>query len=72
MFWGFSVILCCEYSIVNEFSAMLMLGCVRYVIDSRMPYDSFGLRSLGHSMVLMEVGMPFDRLWMTSLYESLT
>jgi len=50
---------------------MLMLGCVRYVIDSRMHYDRFGLRTVGHLMVLMDVGMPFDRLSMTSLHESL-
>jgi len=48
-----------------------MSGCGRYVIDNRMPYDRLGLRSVGHSMVLLGVGMPFDRLWMTSLHESL-
>jgi len=50
---------------------MLKSGCERYVIDSRMPYNRLGLRPVGHSMVLIDVGMPFDRLRMTSLSDSM-
>ena len=50
---------------------MLMSGCGRYVIDNRIPYDRLGLRTVGHLMVLMDVGMPFDRLRVTSLSDSM-